>query len=182
MENINWEDIDIKELAGIISEEMRANGINSILVGGACVVVYSDNEYTSYDLDFVTFSNLNEIKPVLEKLGFRQEGIRHFVNKRCKFYIDLNPPPVSVGKEDVIDKFNKLKTKNGVVKLFTPTDCVKDRLAAYYHWNDPESLEQAILVAKRQKIDINEIKRWSEKEESLGKFNEFFEILSSKGT
>ena len=29
----------------------------------------------------------------------------------------------------------------------TPTDSVKDRLAAYYHWNDQQALEQAIMVA-----------------------------------
>ncbi|MGM0441931.1 MAG: hypothetical protein ACQEQC_05895 [Elusimicrobiota bacterium] len=180
MENINWEDIDIKELSGLISEKLKANGINSILVGGACVVVYSDNEHTSYDLDFVTYSNLNEIKPVLEKLGFKQEGSRHFVNEKCKFYIDFNPPPVSVGKEEAIDKFNKINTERGIVELFTPTDCVKDRLAAYYHWNDPESLEQAIMVAKRQKIDINEIKRWSKKENSMEKFTKFIKLLNKK--
>ena len=40
---------------------------------------------------------------------------------------------------------SELKKRNKILKLLSPTDCVKDRLAAYYHWNDRQSLEQAIL-------------------------------------
>lgn len=30
--------------------------------------------------------------------------------------------------------------------MLTATDSVKDRLASFYHWNDHQSLEQAILI------------------------------------
>jgi hypothetical protein len=39
-----------------------------------------------------------------------------------------------------------------------PTDCVKDRLAAFYHWGDRQGLEQAILVLKTNAIDIDSVK------------------------
>jgi hypothetical protein len=58
----------------------------------------------------------------------------------------------------------------GTLRVISPTDCVKDRLAAYYHWGDRQSLEQAILVAEESDVDLNEIKRWSEKEGKLGEF------------
>ena len=64
--------------------------------------------------------------------------------------------------------------------MFTPTDCVKDRLAAYYHWNDPQSLDQAISVARKQKINLSDIKNWSKKENSLNKYNKFTEQLNKK--
>jgi hypothetical protein len=44
------------------------------------------------------------------------------------------------------------------------TDSVKDRLAAFYHWKDLQSLEQAVLVARQHTIDLNEVRRWSQAE------------------
>jgi hypothetical protein len=63
--------------------------------------------------------------------------------------------------------------------MLTPTDCVKDRLASYYHWSDKQGLDQAILVSKDnlEKIDIKEIERWSKQENCLEKFSFFFKEL-----
>ena len=36
--------------------------------------------------------------------------------------------------------------------LLSPTDCVKDRLAAFYHWKDQQSLEPAIQRGSVQKV------------------------------
>ncbi|MGB2906776.1 MAG: hypothetical protein WBB73_06735, partial [Candidatus Aminicenantaceae bacterium] len=47
------------------------------------------------------------------------------------------------------------------LKLLLPSDCVKDWLAAYYHWSDMPTLEQAIMVSLTQSVDLKEIKRWS---------------------
>ncbi len=60
-----------------------------------------------------------------------------------------------------------------ILKLLSPTDCIKDRLAAFYHWNDIQSLDQAILVAKGNKIDLKEIERWSINEGMIDKFKIF---------
>jgi hypothetical protein len=88
--------------------------------------------------------------------------------------IDFVAPPVAVGDEPV-KNFTMLKTTKGTLKILGPTDCVKDRLSAFYHWNDPQSLEQAIMVATRQrsKIDIKDIERWSKRENNLPKFKIF---------
>lgn len=75
---------------------------------------------------------------------------------------------------------NILKTRFGDIILLTPTDSVKDRLAAYYHWNDPQALEQALLIARSQKIRLREIKRWSEKEGQKEKYNAFINMLKRK--
>ncbi len=56
-------------------------------------------------------------------------------------------------------------------------DSVKDRLAAFYHWNDRQGLEQAINICSEQKIDLTEIERWSLKEEQLEKFKKFKQKL-----
>ena len=62
------------------------------------------------------------------------------------------------------------KLPTGILRIISPTDCVKDRLAGYYHWNDLQCLEQASLVAEAIKIDLEEIERWSKVEGKLGEF------------
>ena len=42
---IDWKKITLKNLAGYIAEELRKVGIDTILVGGACVSIYSKNRY-----------------------------------------------------------------------------------------------------------------------------------------
>ncbi len=170
--NVDWQKIGITELAAIISVHLQKNGIEAVLVGGACVSLYSDNQYMSYDIDLITASPIKRIEPVLKKLGFKNTGGRLFENSRCRFLIDFPAPPVSIGDEPVL-KFNHLKTRFGTICLLTPTDCVKDRLAAYFFWNDRQSLDQAVMVAKRNKINMADIKRWSEKQGAREKHESF---------
>lgn len=174
--NINWKHIKIKELAAIVSEKFKEKAIDALLVGGACVSIYTKNKYLSYDLDFVTHALIKEITPVLSELGFKKESTRHFIRKDCPFFIEFVSPPAAIGNEPVKTK-NKIKTKFGNIILLTPTDCVKDRLAAFYHWNDPQALEQAIMVAKAQTINIRDVKQWSEKEGHREKFEIFLRKL-----
>lgn len=180
MKKNDWKNIEIEDLAGIISEQLSKNGIDVVLVGGACVSIYSKNEYISHDLDYVSYNTVKEIKPCLEAIGFEQEATNRFVNDDCEFYIEFAAPPVSIGKEAPIIKFNSINTGKGKITLLTPTDCVKDRLTAYYHWGDPQSLEQALLVAKKQKINIKEVELWSKKENKLKEFKIFKKELKTK--
>jgi hypothetical protein len=57
----------------------------------------------------------------------------------------------------------------------TPTDCIKDRLAAFYHWDDEQCLQQAVWVAQQNEFDMNSIRDWSVKEGSQKKFEQFIE-------
>ncbi len=135
------------------------------------------NRYVSGDLDYVSYDSIKMIKPVLERIGFRQEGPNRFVNKQCAFYVEFVSPPVGIGKQVPIEEFNEITCVEGRIVLLTPTDCVKDRLSAYYHWNDPQALEQAILVAKNQKVDLEVVEAWSGKEGKRIKYQEFLKLL-----
>ncbi|HNS33069.1 MAG TPA: hypothetical protein PKN36_08875 [bacterium] len=117
--NINWQKAGIKELAAIISSHLRKKGIEAILVGGACVSLYSDNSYVSYDIDMITSSSMKKIIPVLKELGFQNTGGRLFENPQCRFLIDFPAPPVSIGDEPIL-KFNSLKTQYGFNPLINP--------------------------------------------------------------
>lgn len=173
---IDWQKIGIKELAVLVSEKLRKGGVDSILVGGACVSIYTKNKYQSFDLDFVTHAAIKEIVPLLSELGFQRESSRHFVRHDCPFFIEFVAPPAAVGNEPLKGEKN-IKTKLGTLILMTPTDSVKDRLAAYYHWNDQQALEQAVMVAESQKINLHDIKRWSEQEGHSEKHRQFLARL-----
>lgn len=101
-------------------------------------------------------------------IGFYEEG-RYFKHPDSQFFVEFPPGPLSIGEEPVKQIVEK-KLSTGVLKVISPTDCVKDRLAAYYHWGDQQSLLQAILVAQRNEINIDEIRSWSRVE---GKLQEF---------
>jgi len=173
---INWKKIGIKQLAALTSEKLRGQGIDTILVGGACVSIYTKNMYESYDLDFVTHASIKKVASTLAELGFQRDRSRHFINPDCPFFIEFVAPPASVGDELLKGEKN-LKTRLGTLILMTPTDTVKDRLAAYYHWNDQQALEQAVMVAESQKINLSDIKRWSEQEGYSEKYQKFLARL-----
>lgn len=170
--------LSLKDLAIIISDYLAKNGIETLLTGGACVVIYTNNKYMSYDLDFVLISSDDQkkVKELLMKVGFYEEN-RYFKHKNTEYFLDFVSPPPSVGVEP-IKEIREIKKGNRKLKLLSPTDCVKDRLAAFYHWNDRQSLEQAVLVCKDNDVDLNEIERWSKNEGMNIKFREFLEALS----
>jgi len=41
----DWQKLSIIKLAALISDHLQKNGIEVVLVGGACVSLYSDNKY-----------------------------------------------------------------------------------------------------------------------------------------
>lgn len=176
--NIDWKNIRLRDFAALVSEKLRRGGIETILVGGACVSLYTKNRYQSYDIDLVTHAPIKSVTPLLEELGFRREGKRHFTRKDCPFFIDFVSPPASLGSEPVVDR-NIVKTKSGTIVMLTATDSVKDRLAAYYHWKDPQCLEQAVLIARVQSVNLKEVKRWSRKEGSEERHQDFVARLQA---
>lgn len=172
--------LSLEDLAIFISDYLSRHGIDTVLSGGACVSIYTKNKYLSYDLDFVLLSYISrkKIASVLETVGFLKEG-RHFRHVDTPFILEVLAPPPSVGEEPV-GKINEIRKEGMVLKLLSQTDCVKDRLAAFYHWNDRQSLEQALLVCLDHDADMKEIARWSRKEGMRDKFEIFQNSLKRR--
>jgi hypothetical protein len=160
------------ELAGFISLAFEKQGIDIVLSGGSCVSIYSKDKYVSMDLDFVNtgFTKRTRIKNVMNTLGFREHN-RYFRHADTQLIVEFPPGPLGVGEEPV-KEIKEIRTETGKLRIISPTDCVKDRLAWYYYDNDIECLKQAILVAKHQKIDLEEIERWSKVENNFKLFKE----------
>lgn len=161
------------ELAAFIQSHLESMGIRVVLSGGSVVAFYTNNIYVSKDLDLINIhiAKRNEIRKGMEQIGF-SEIDRFFKNPESEFFVEFPPGPLSIGSYSV-DEIAEITFPTGILKLLTPTDCVKDRLAAYYHWSDLQSLEQALLVAINQDVDFKDIKEWSKKEGMVGKFEVF---------
>lgn len=75
------------------------------------------------------------------------------------------------------------------LRILTPTDCVRDRLARFYHWNEYTALNAAVRVARarRREIDINALAKWTQHESDPphdfhAKFQEFSKRFHGKST
>jgi hypothetical protein len=164
------------ELAAYVQDHLRKMGINVVLSGGATVAIYSNNEYVSNDIDLIDihFADGKKLKLAMEEIGFRAAG-RSFEYPDTQLFVEFPPGPLSAGDELIKDVI-EIKYETGILKVISPTECVKDRLTWYYHMGDQQCLSQAILVAKNNKIDITEIKRWSEAERK----GKEFELIRDK--
>lgn len=60
----------LEHIAALVSEALARAGINAVLSGGAVVSIYSENEFQSYDLDFITSHAMKEVVAPLAALGY----------------------------------------------------------------------------------------------------------------
>jgi glycerate kinase len=84
---VDFSKVTLSELACFVYETLKAHDIDVVLVGGACVSIYSENRYQSMDADFATYAELKSIEKVLQKFGFKRMG-RCFSHANCPYVID----------------------------------------------------------------------------------------------
>lgn len=147
------------ELAARVSQALEEAGIKATLSGGGAVSVYTRNRYESSDLDFVTSARRVALDTALQPLGFRAapDG-RHFAHPSARYFLEFPAGPLEFGDRIVRDdEIPRLDTPWGPLRVITPTQCVMDRLAAFWHWHDRQSWDQAVMVAAHQPIDYDEL-------------------------
>jgi hypothetical protein len=172
--------MNLAELAAYVQTHLSVEGIEVVLSGGATVSFYSSNKYVSKDVDLinVNFVRRSRIKTVMIAMGFEENG-RYFQHPESRYLVEFPDGPLSVGEEPVKEVAD-IKLSTGTLRVISPTDCVKDRLCAYYFWNDQQGLAQAVMVTKIQKVDLDEIKRWSKMEGKLKEFGIFVSKLDER--
>ena len=157
----------MQELAVLVSQALERAGITATLSGGGAVSMYSDNEYQSYDLDFVSSERLKAIGDAIMPLGFLRVGkARQFEHPDTPWYVEFPPGPLAFGETAIaVDEASILETEYGLLRIITPTHSVMDRIAAYVYWQDNQSLDQAIMVAGRQDVDWSALYEWAERDD-----------------
>ena len=168
----------LQDVAAIVSSSLERAGIAATLSGGAAVCIYSNNEYQSKDLDFVTAALIADLTPVLTGLGFVHTGVprmSQFSHPLVEWFVEFPPTPISFGHLYVThEQCAILELPAGALRIVTPTQSVMDRLAAAIAWNDTQSREQATLVAANNEVDWGELQVWFKNEgESDAEFERF---------
>lgn len=156
----------LEELAVIISEALEAAGIIATLSGGGAVSIYSENQYMSHDLDFVTSADANRLLEVMAPLGFLQSSSKRlFQHPLTEWLVEFPAGPLGFGTR-VVDHsaIPMLETTCGSLRIITPSQCVIDRLAAFHHWNDRQCWDQAVLVCRSHPVDWEDIVKWARNE------------------
>jgi hypothetical protein len=171
----------LPEVAVAVGAQLRRHGITAVLTGGACVSVYTDGSYVSKDADFVIQGRVQQaaLDSALGELGFTRKGGR-YVHPGVEFYLEFPPGPLAIGA-DLSIRPTEVSMAGDVALALSPTDSCRDRLAAFYHWRDRQSLRLAVAVARHQAVDLEAIRKWSRAEGSLEDYEEFLTELRRSG-
>lgn len=161
-----------KDFAAAVVHQLEKHGISAVLVGGACVSIYTDEKHASRDLDFISPYSHEAIAKALAEIGFDRNG-RYFIHPESELYVEFPSGPTAIGNEVPVKPEGEFKVKNTTVKMYSPTQCVMDRLAAWFHWNDRRSLIHALWVCERHPVNLDKIKRWATKERETEKLKIF---------
>jgi hypothetical protein len=159
-----WESCSEEEVWKFVAWHLAKNGIETILVGGAVAAIYSDGIYKSGDLDLIlkTYAK-GQIGPIMESIGFQKSSGRHYIHPRCDKFIEFMFGPAGIG-DDVNIKPDVQTIGGQKLYIFSPTDCIRDRLASYIHFKARECLDQAALVASKFPFNQSKVKDWCKSE------------------
>lgn len=84
-----------KEFAAAVVAQLEKHGISWVLVGGACVSIYTNEKHASHDLDFISPYSHEAIGNALSEIGFAKEG-RYFIHPNSKLYVEFPSGPVAI--------------------------------------------------------------------------------------
>jgi hypothetical protein len=116
------------------------------------------------DIDFVLSGNpaRERLDEAMASIGFTRHRDR-YVHPDVPYFVEFPAGPLAIGADYEIRPIEHRQGARRALVL-SPTDACRDRLAAFYHWKDEQSLRAAVLVTLRNRIRMESIRRWSEAE------------------
>jgi len=162
----DYSDVSILELAAMISKHLQSCDIQAVLVGGLAVEVYTDNSYLTKDIDLVNvgYDRPRVLSKAMGEIGFRKSG-RVYVNETTPITVEFPSAPLAIG-DRLISDTSTVQIGEVSIPVLKVTDVVMDRLSAFVHWNDNQSLVQAVAICLKHSL-------------APSGFDEFFEYEAS---
>jgi hypothetical protein len=154
------------DIAFEVCSAFERAGTVAVLVGGGAAALYAPGAYQTRDLDFVLPWELfgGPKLSVIGELGFTHSTARGtYEHPEIPYTLEILPGPLAVG-DQTLASYETLTQGELKLHIVSPTDCVKDRLAAAIHWHDLNSIRQAAAVARVQPIEMESVRRWCEAE------------------
>lgn len=175
MKSPDWNRCTEEELWRYVAWHLEGEGIRSVLVGGAVVAIYTEGLYRSGDLDIVPDDlGRSQLTEALLKIGFVSTKSRYFKHPECRhLFLEFPRGPVEIGEQYPVIPA-EIQIDGRTLRLLSPTDSVKDRLAGYIHWKSRANFDQALLICRRQgsRVDLEDVRSWCEVEGGLDAFEE----------
>ncbi len=168
-----------EELAAIVVKKLSEKKINVVLVGGAVVSIYTANKYESYDLDFISAADHNEITSAMAEIGFKPRG-KDFFHPTSKFSVEFPSGPLGIGDDQPITPEGKINVDGVTITLLSPTQSVMDRLAWFFYSNDRQCLDQAVWVSEKHPVNLKRITDWAAREGQNEKLQIYLKRLTKK--
>lgn len=87
--------------------------------------------------------------------------------------------PVEIGEQYLVVP-DEIMVEGRKLRLLSPTDSVKDRLAGYIHWKSRANFDQALLICRQQmqRVKLDVVRDWCIQEGGLHTFDELISNLS----
>jgi hypothetical protein len=174
----------LADVAVVVGDALPRAGIRAaVLTGGACAHLYSGGSYVSPDAHFVLGApcSRKDLDRAMATVGFVRDRDR-YVHAVVPFFVEFPRGPLGIG-EDV--RIHPVWRKHRTAKTLalSATDACRDRLAAFYHWNDRQSLAVAVAVAiaVRHRIAFAKVRGWSRREGHLDEYAVFIAALRRAG-
>ena len=153
----------LTEVAAEASRALASAGIPVAVVGGSAVTVHAPDVYTSKDIDFAALRGTTRraFAEAVAPLGFTASG-RDFVHDDTPYTLDLVTDTPYIDQRPVTT-FVTVKTRRGPITVYRFEDAIADRIAAFLHWGDLESLEVAERALRAQASKV----QWPSLESAL---------------
>lgn len=167
----------LSSVAVQVGDALRRHGIRAVLTGGACASLHSGGAYYSVDMDFILLGHVTQaaLDAAMGSVGFRRKGDR-YLHPGARFYVEFPRGPLAIGGDYRLRPVEHRLGRSRALVL-SPTDSCRDRLAAFYHWNDRQSLAVSVSIALRNRVNLAAIRRWSSAEGAAHGFDEFLAEL-----
>ena len=172
------------DVARCVATALKSADIRAVLTGGACASLYTRGGYKSSDLDFIIQNAVSgkQLDRAMASIGFRRVG-NQYEHPDAPFFVEFPTGPLGIGSDLRIQPV-EYRIKGTVVSALSAADSCRDRLVAFYHWNDRQALRVAVSIALRHRVKLISIRQWSEHEGARSKYEEFIsevKRLAAKG-
>jgi hypothetical protein len=191
MHNIEWAKNELQKLepknkyktmiytAAVITKLLEGRAAKPIIVGGLSVEIYTNQDYSTRDIDFVTM-DIKIYCDMLYELGFKRDkrSARHLYHEELQISIEF-PDDELVGDYDKISKLTVDEANELYVYVISPEDIIMDRLRAKLYWKDDDSKRWGmyILAHFHDSLDLEYMLTLGRGAENFNEVNELKEWL-----
>lgn len=139
----------------------------AVLCGGSAAAYYVPERYQSLDIDFVLQVGAapHIVNRALATLGYERVADGLYRHGALPYTVAFPVGPLAIGR-DYVRSWRTDRRGDQLLRVYTPTDVVRDRFLHFWTWHDRTALEAALAVgrARRSELDLDGFQLWAQRE------------------